>query len=42
MLLTEWNIEDAKEVWMEEAEARGEAKQQKKIAKKALLKGAPL
>jgi hypothetical protein len=38
MLLTEWNIDEAKEVWREEA--REESREE--IAKNALVKGVPV
>jgi len=42
MLLTEWNIEDAKEVWCEEAREEGLKEGREEIARNALAKGYPL
>jgi hypothetical protein len=40
MLLSEWNIEDAKEVWQEEAREEGKFKEKQKIAMNLLAEGA--
>ena len=42
MLLTEWNIEEAKEVWWEEGREEGREERDIEIARNALAKGIPL
>ena len=39
MLLTEWNIEEAKEVWREEAWKEGREGREMEIARNALAEG---
>jgi predicted transposase/invertase (TIGR01784 family) len=42
MLLTEWNIEDAKAVWFKEGKEDGKEEEREEIARNALAKGLPL
>jgi len=42
MILEEWNIDDAKEVWQEEAREDGQAIEKVNIARNALAKGLPI
>ncbi|MCL2320150.1 MAG: hypothetical protein FWC45_08695 [Treponema sp.] len=42
MLLDEWDIEKAKEVWYEEGMERGQEKEREDIALKALKKDLPV
>jgi predicted transposase/invertase (TIGR01784 family) len=42
MLLTEWNWDDAKEVWQEEAREEGREDEREKIAKNMKARGRPL
>ena len=42
MLLTEWNWDDAKEVWQEEAREEGENKKALEIARKMKNAGRPI
>jgi hypothetical protein len=42
MLLTEWNIDEAKAVWQEEAREEAWGKSREAIAKNALTEGAPI
>jgi predicted transposase YdaD len=42
MLLTEWNFDDAKQVWFEEGMEKGRVSEQKEIARNALAEGASI
>jgi len=42
MLLTEWNLDDAKQVWFEEGMEKSRVNEQKEIARNALAEGASI